>query len=153
MDGGLREKLIGAWRLVDVVEEPVDGSPVRRPHGERPVGLILYTPDGYMSAQIMERARAAITAPDWSDLTSEEYAEEARGYFAYCGSFEVDEAAGRVTHTVEASLFPGWVGSRQPRVVKLDGDALELSSASPAPSRGAFVITRLRWERARTMAR
>jgi hypothetical protein len=114
MDGGLREKLIGAWRLVDVVEEPVDGSPVRRPHGERPVGLILYTPDGYMSAQIMERARAAITAPDWSDLTSEEYAEEARGYFAYCGSFEVDEAAGRVTHTVEASLSRGGWGAGSP---------------------------------------
>jgi hypothetical protein len=152
MDGGLREKLIGAWRLVDVVEEPVDGSPLRRPHGERPVGLILYTPDGYMSAQIMERERGVIASPDWSALTSEEYAEEARGYFAYCGSFEVDEAAGRVTHTVEASLFPGWVGSRRPRVLQLDGDALELSSAAPAPSRGALVITRLSWERARTMA-
>jgi hypothetical protein len=135
MDGGLREKLIGAWKLVDVVEEPVDGSPLRRPHGERPVGLILYTPDGYMSAQIMERDRGVIASPDWSALTSEEYAEEARGYFAYCGSFEVDE-----------------VGSRQPRVLQLDGDALELSSAAAAPSRGALVITRLSWERARTMA-
>jgi hypothetical protein len=152
MDGRLRERMIGAWRLVDVVEEPVDGSSPRRPHGERPIGLILYTPDGYMSAQIMERERGAITSPDWSDLTSEEYAEEARGYFAYCGSFEVDEAAGTVTHAVEASLFPGWVGSAQLRVVKFDGGALELSSASPAPSRGALVITRLRWERARTMA-
>ncbi len=152
MDGGLWEKSIGAWKLVDVVEEPVDGSPLRRPHGERPVGLILYTPDGYMSAQIMERERGAIASPDWSALTSEEYAEEARGYFAYCGSFEVDEAAGRVTHTVEVSLFPGWVGSAQLRVVKLDGDMLQLSSASPSLSGGAQVITRLRWERARPRA-
>ena len=116
MDGRLREKLLGAWRLVDVVEEPVDGSPPRRPHGEQPIGLILYTPDGYMSAQIMARDRPTILAPDWSDLSAEDYAEEARGYFAYCGSFAVDEAAGTVTHSVEASLFPGWVGSRQPRV-------------------------------------
>ena len=63
MDGRLREKLLGAWRLVDVVEEPVDGSPPRRPHGERPIGLILYTPDGYMSAQIMERDRPAVLSP------------------------------------------------------------------------------------------
>jgi hypothetical protein len=27
MDESLREKLIGAWRLVDVVKESVDGSP------------------------------------------------------------------------------------------------------------------------------
>jgi hypothetical protein len=148
MDGRLRGKLIGAWRLVDVVEEPVDGSPVRRPHGERPVGLILYTADGHMSAQIMERDRPAVVSADWSDLTAEEYAEEARGYFAYCGSFEVDEAAGTVTHSVEASLFPGWVGSAQLRVVKFDGDALELSSALPALSGGTQVITRLSWERA-----
>ncbi len=56
MEARLRERLVGAWRLVDVVEEPIDESPVRRPHGERPIGLILYTPDGHMSAQIMERA-------------------------------------------------------------------------------------------------
>ncbi len=152
MQGRLRERLIGAWRLVDVVEEPVDGSPVHRPHGERPIGLILYTSDGFMSAQIMESDRPAVLSPDWSDLAPEEYAEEARGYFAYCGSFEVDEAAGTVTHSVEASLFPGWVGSAQLRVVKFDGEALELSSASPALSGGAQVITRLRWERARPRA-
>ena len=61
MAAGLRERLVGAWRLVDAVEEAIDGSPVRRPHGERPIGLILYTPDGYLSAQIMDRRRARST--------------------------------------------------------------------------------------------
>ena len=148
MEGSLRERLIGAWRLVDAVEEPADGSPVRHPHGEHPTGLILYTADGHMSVQIMMRERGPVGSGDWSDLTPEEYAEEARGYFAYSGAFRVDEAAGTVTHLVEVALFPGWVGSAQPRVAKLDGDALELSSALTAFSRGKLVTTRLRWERA-----
>jgi hypothetical protein len=148
MEARLRERLVGAWRLVDVVEEPVDGSPVRRPHGEQPIGLLLYTPDGHMSAQIMERRRDRAHTPDWSDLTSQEYADEARSYFAYSGTFQVDEAAGTVTHSVEVSLFPGWLGTGQVRAVKLDGRALELSTASPVQSGGRLVTTRISWERA-----
>lgn len=140
--------LVGAWELVDVVEEPVDGSPPRRPHGHRPVGLILYTPDGYMSVQIMERERGRVSSCDWSQLTEEEYAEEARGYFAYAGSYEVEEERGTVTHSVGISLFPGWVGSTQVRVAELDGELLVLQSAAPACSGGRLVITRLDWRRA-----
>jgi hypothetical protein len=35
MQGSLRDKLIGAWRLVDVVKEAADGSPDVRPHDLR----------------------------------------------------------------------------------------------------------------------
>jgi Lipocalin-like domain len=148
MDGSLRDRLIGAWRLVDVVDEPVDGSPPHRPHGDRPIGLILYTPDGYMSAQIMARERAPVASADWSSLTPQEYAEEARGYFAYAGSYEVDEERGIVIHSVEVSLFPGWVGGAQVRVVQLDGDRLVLSAGSPVESGGKLVTTRISWLRA-----
>jgi hypothetical protein len=145
---GLRESLVGAWELVDVVEEPLDGSPPRRPHGERPVGLILYTHDGYMSAQIMERERDRVESCDWSRLTPEEYAEEARGYFAYAGPYEVDEERGTVTHSVVVSLFPGWVGSAQVRVAELEGERLVLRSAAPVCSGGELVVVQLTWRRA-----
>lgn len=147
MHAGLRERLVGAWRLTDVIEVSPDGSLVRRPHGERPIGLLLYTPDGHMSAQIMRRDRGAIASADWSDLLPEEYEEEARGYFAYSGSYEVDEQAAMVAHVVTVALFPAWVGSRQPRAVELDGDVLVLSSPLPAMSGGRLVTTRVSWER------
>ena len=150
MSQSLRERLIGAWELVDVVEEPVDGSAPRRPHGESPVGLILYSPDGYMSVQIMHRDRSVGDSADWSDLTPEEQQEEARTYFAYAGPYHVDEAAGILTHSMRVSLFPGWIGQTQPRVVELDGDSLRLSSAAPMRSGGRLVLTHLRWRRAGT---
>jgi hypothetical protein len=59
MATGLRDQLIGAWKLVSYVEEPVDGSKPFYPLGEQPHGIIMYTPDGYMSAQLaMLRSRA-----------------------------------------------------------------------------------------------
>ena len=146
----LRDRLIGAWELVDVVEEPMDGSAPRRPLGEKPVGLILYTPDGYMSAQIMQSDRAAVASGDWSDLTPEEYQQEAKTYFAYSGPFHVDEARGALTHSMVVSLFPGWVGQTQPRAVEIVGDSLHLSTPSPLQSRGKLVMTHLCWHRADT---
>jgi len=59
MSKSLREQLIGAWKLVSYEIRPVDGSPAFYPLGERPMGIILYTPDGYMSAQLSALDRRA----------------------------------------------------------------------------------------------
>lgn len=60
----LREQLIGAWELVSYVERPVDGGPDRHPMGEEPAGIIMYTPDGFMSAQLMTPGRPAFASGD-----------------------------------------------------------------------------------------
>ena len=52
-DRELCDQLVGAWELVSYVEKPLNGSPPNYPMGERPMGIIMYTPDGYMSAQLM----------------------------------------------------------------------------------------------------
>jgi hypothetical protein len=148
MPDSLRARLLGAWRLLDAVAVPVDGSPPRRPHGEHPVGLIIYAPDGHMAVQIMAAERAVPSTSDWTALSVEDYAEEARTFFAYAGTYEVDEAAGTVTHFMAVSLFPGWVGDAQARLVQLDGDRLTLTSVAPVPSGGGSVTMRLTWERA-----
>jgi hypothetical protein len=147
MAGSLRDRLIGAWELVDVVEVPEDGSPPRHPFGERPIGFILYTPDGYMSAQIMRRRRPTVCG-EWTDLTAEECGQQAKGYLAYSGPYAVDEETGALTHTMAVSLFPGWLGQTQPRVVRLEGESLELSTAAPVWSGGVLVTTHISWRRA-----
>ncbi len=148
MTGSLRERLIGAWELIDVVEEPVDGSPLRHPLGEHPCGLIVYTADGHMSVQIMQEGHAGRAADDPYGRTGDDYAREARTYFAYAGTYKVDEVRGVVTHGVRLSLFPGWVGQDQERVAQLDGVVLQLSGVEPSLSAGLLVRTRLRWRRA-----
>jgi lipocalin-like protein len=145
---GLREQLIGAWRLVSYVETPVDGSPKRFPMGKDAEGIIMYTPDGYMSAQLMTPGRRQFASGDWFKGTPEEFIEEGVGYIAYSGPFHVDEARQSLTHTMIVSLYPGWIGQTQPRVVKIDGDRLHLSTATPIQSGGAQVMADLIWKRA-----
>jgi Lipocalin-like domain len=44
----LHDQLIDVWELVSYVEKPLNGAPPNYPMGERPMGIIMYTPDGYM---------------------------------------------------------------------------------------------------------
>jgi hypothetical protein len=144
----LREQLIGAWRLVSCVETPVDGSPERYTLGEDAEGIIMYTPDGYMSAQLMRPGRKNFASGDWFKGTPEEYTEEAAGYIAYSGPFHVDEEKRTLTHSMDVSLFPGWIGQTHPRVVEIKGEFLHLSTAAPFNSGGKTVSAALIWKRA-----
>jgi hypothetical protein len=82
----LRDALLGAWELVSFVA--VDGvtGAERHPLGTSPRGLILYTADGFMSAQL---ART-----DFDE------------YVAYGGRFTVDEQTSTVHHDVTMSMMP-----------------------------------------------
>jgi len=144
----LREQLIGAWKLVSYVEQPVDGSAPHYPFGEEPQGIIMYTPDGYMSAQLCRPDRAPFASGDWFKGTASEYEAEASTYIAYTGPFHVDEENQSLTHSMFISLFPNWIGQTQPRVLKIEGDILSLSTASPINSAGKTVNSYLRWQRA-----
>jgi hypothetical protein len=148
MTASLREQLIGAWKLVSYVADPVDGSEPFYPLGLRPQGIILYTPDGYMSAQLMSDGRKPFASGDWFDATLDEYRQEASTYIAYSGPFEVDEETRTLTHSMLVSLFPNWIGQTQPRLVSIEGDLLHLGTSSPTRSAGKLVISRLTWKRA-----
>ncbi|MGO4474674.1 lipocalin-like domain-containing protein [Massilia sp. 2TAF26] len=144
----LRERLIGAWKLVSYVEQPVDGSAPFYPFGETPQGIIMYTPDGFMSAQLCHAQRTPFASGDWFKGTPEEYEAEASSYIAYTGPFHVDEELQSLTHSMFISLFPNWKGQTQPRVVKIEGDYLYLGTASPIQSQGKTVNSALKWKRA-----
>ncbi|RXV70954.1 lipocalin-like domain-containing protein [Burkholderia stabilis] len=143
----LREQLVGAWRLVSYEVRPRDGSAVAYPLGRDVRGWILYTPDGYMSAQLMAAGRPPYANGDLHGGTADECATAARGYVAYSGPFHVDDD-GTLTHEMDVSLFPNWIGNVQQRVVVLDGGRLQLGTAAPARIDGREVDAVLHWSRA-----
>jgi len=144
----LREQLVGAWKLVSYVEKPIDGSPSFYPMGEKPEGIIMYTPDGYMSAQLMRPGRPLFASGDWFRGTDEEIRQEAAGYIAYSGPYHTDEDKHTLSHSMFVSLFPNWLGQTQPRVVTIEGDMLHLSTAIPIKSGGTETNSYLTWKRA-----
>jgi Lipocalin-like domain len=101
----------------------------------------------------MRRGRPKFASGDWFRGSPEEIKEEASGYIAYSGPFHTDEAKKTLTHSVFVSLFPNWLGQTQPRVVKIEGDTLHLSTEKPIKSGGKETMSYLTWKRVLRPAR
>jgi len=79
------------------------------------VGYLIYTADGYMSAEIMDPDRQQ-SDPNFplemaalQSLPDEDRARAYTTYLSYCGTYTVE--GNRVTHHVKAGLIPSWTGS------------------------------------------
>ena len=143
----LRGELLGAWRLHSYVSVGVDDvDDVLFPLGDHPRGFIMYTADGYMSAQLMDPDRRLFAANDPHAAPPGELASAAAGYLSYSGPFTVDGDV--VSHHVEVSLLPNWVGGEQKRRATLHGDTLTLSPADPLLMGGRLRNATLVWIRA-----
>ena len=133
--------LIGAWRLSKFDIEK-DGIVVMQPFGPAPIGQLIYTANKRMSGLMMK------SEADGRSLSEPKADEEMKAAFlsviSYCGSYEVDEAGGTVTHRVEAETYPNWVNTSQQRGSKVDGNTLVLSTGEGCPPGCTSVI---RWQR------
>jgi len=139
----LGDQIIGAWRLESYTARDADGA-VRTPLGPDADGFIIYTPDGYMSAQMMARGRPDYASGAFLSGTDAELSAAAGGYLAYSGPFSVDEEAQTLSHHIAVSLFPNWLGDVQVRRARLEGDVLTLSPENePGPQVQTIV-----WRRA-----
>lgn len=111
--GTLRDAILGGWELSSMESRDVDTGAVSHPMGSSPRGLILYTGDGYMSAQLASGADAAL-----------------HQYIAYGGRFRVDEDTATVHHLVSMSTLPELLAQPQLRQAGVDGDRLTLSATT-----------------------
>ena len=114
--------------------------------GETPNGLVVYSADGTMIGIMGPSDRPHFATDDVTGGTLEERAAAFATFIAYGGSYEVDEQT--VTHHVEMSLFPNWVGTTQRRRWQLDETGRRLTLMSPPLTLGgATRMQRLTWER------
>jgi len=141
----LASQLVGVWTLASYTDEQ-PGKEDTHPFGPQPQGFLIYTPDGFVSAQLMKPGRSAFQSADWHHGTPEEYQESGSGYIAYCGTYEVDEEKATVTHIPSVSLLPNLINGRQSRLIDLHGGRLTLIAETP-DSNGRDVTSRLVWKR------
>jgi len=129
---GMQGSLIGMWTLKSCVRAFADGHK-DHPFGEKPVGRIEYDKEGRMFALLMRSGRRSTLAPglELDAASVEEIREAVTGFVAYFGSYEVDEASQAVTHHVQASLEPSWVGTSMKRHFRWDGAKLLLTRVVP----------------------
>jgi hypothetical protein len=124
-----------------------EGEKDRFPFGPKPEGFLIYTPDGFVSVQLMLPGRPLFESGDWRGGTPEEYLQAGRGYIAYCGVYKVDEDKETVTHIPSVALVPNLILKGQLRSVTLSGGRLTLRTAG-APEAAGAVTSRLEWQRA-----
>lgn len=131
-------QLIGTWELISYQTEK-NGETVY-PLGADAKGLIMYNPDGYMSAQLQKVGRQPYASGHIHTGTTEEMAAAAHGYMAYSGRFEINAEEGTVIHHMDVSMNPTWEGQHQPRVGVIKDDVLEIYN-------GLHPEDKLRWRR------
>jgi hypothetical protein len=145
-DASSMNPLVGSWHLERVVAIRPSGEATISRWGKNPSGLITYTGDGRMAAQISGDPRPAVRDP--VHPTPEELAAMVETYLAYSGTYDFDPVRKVVTHHVQMSLSPWEAGEDMPRKVELDGDRVTLTS-TPYTLRGEQVVNRLTWRRLR----
>jgi Lipocalin-like domain len=149
-----RRNLIGVWEL-ESLQDQRPGGEVLDWMGKNPSGMLVYSPDGRMTIQIMRDPRPVAGVPMWSsdghNLLPSASASEIRdaytGYYAYFGTWDLDERAHTVTHHVRASLRSAEVGSDYVRPYELSAGQLRLRYPVSAPD-GERRTRVLVWRRA-----
>jgi hypothetical protein len=149
-----RQTLMGVWELVSLQDHRPNGE-VLEWMGTKPSGTLIYSPDGHMSVQIMLDPRPVAAASMWSsdgrELLPGASANAIRdaygGYYAYFGTWDIDEGARAVTHHIRGSLRAVEVGADYVRPYEFSGDHL-LLRATVSPASGEKHTRVITWKRA-----
>jgi hypothetical protein len=132
---------VGTWKLISWEVTQPDGT-IHYLYGKNVVGYLIYTADGYMSAEIMDPDRQQSDPNFPLETASAQTLQDAdrvraySTYLSYCGTYTVE--GNTVTHHVKAGLIPSWSGSEQPRPFKFDHGCLIIGLGNH----------KLTWERA-----
>jgi hypothetical protein len=136
-----RRSFVGVWTLESFTEKTGSSEEVN-PLGIAPLGFLIYTAEGFVSAQLMRRDRKALGPDPWDvggvNLTKE--------YIAYCGSYVIHEDRGEVIHVPTVSLLPNLINQDQHRSFTFVHDTLTLITRREHQS-GAAIESRLIWRR------
>lgn len=152
----LREQIVGAWELMDYHAYLVgDESNKFYPMGRDAKGIIMYTPDGYMSAQLLTPGQKPFNEDRYGG-TEGDWAKVGKNYVGYTGHFFLDEkgdSKGRpvLMHHMRTSSLPYLLGDTQRRMVRIteesDGRYLNLGLEEPMEMKGEKRVIVVRWRR------
>lgn len=120
--------LVGAWTLETFDAIDADGS--RKPRfGKNPVGYLIYTATGRMSAVLSAVRRPDFVSPDGTSKTTAARTEAISEFLAYAGTYRV--RGNRVFHTVQTGVFTDLMGKTLERDFRIEGDKLTIETVPP----------------------
>ena len=133
----LKDRIVGTWKLISWESVRPNGQVVNW-MGPHPTGVIMYQPNGYMAVQIMADPRPTFAQnPALSPPPYDEFRTAFFDYYAYWGTYTINDAGNGVVHNVVASERAGEVGVNYQRSVSIEGTKLLITT--PSYKAGVFV--------------
>ena len=140
--------LVGSWRLVSFTTADANGV-FKQVWDEHPAGLIVYTADGHMAAQLYDARRPKIGPLSIVTPLSPVQPNYA-GLYTYFGTYTNDPAKHTVVHHVEAAMAPDWIGMAMDREYRfITPDRMELRARNDPSGKPAVGASIMVWERTR----
>jgi hypothetical protein len=130
--------LQGTWTLVAADKLLPDGKTVRD-YGERPKGRLAVDAEGRYSLQIFKSERLRFAGDSKADGSADEFRSAVLGSSTHYGRLAIDERAGVLAFSIEASSFPNWEGTTQKRQYRWHG--VELRYQVPPRADGSIPVS------------
>lgn len=118
--------VVGAWKL-ESFNERVTGGSFKPRFGPNPVGYLIYTASGRVSATLSGVHRRPLQSGSAS--AEADCDESVYDFLAYAGKYEI--AGSTVFHHIETSVFTNLVGVTLKRGFELRGNALIIRTLPP----------------------
>jgi hypothetical protein len=137
--------LVGTWRLVSFLTADAEGG-VRQYWDDRASGLLVYTADGHVSAQLYDARRPLLGTP-WDRAEASAAQRAFVGMASYYGRYSIDPSRGTITHTIEGAMSPDWIGTELVRGYRFLGPnrvELRVLTSAEGPVAGNVALV---WER------
>jgi hypothetical protein len=156
----IRDKVVGTWKLISWETLRSNGQALNIIMGPHPIGLLIYSSNGYMAVQGMHDPRPTF-AENGLKATRDELRNAFFGYYAYWGTYTINEADSTVEHSLQSSLRPLEVGVKYKRSLSFDGTTLVLTTPPEKANLAFFhdflgdtqlregeeTVNRITWER------
>ena len=143
----IKSQIVGAWNLLLIDQVKDDGTHVPL-YGPNPMGILIFTPDGHYSAQIMRVSRPKFASNSTQTASADETKATIAGMISHFGTYTVDEAAKTFTIHIEAASFPNWDGTRQTRnITAITDEVLTYDNKTPTRQYGPGDHTELAWKK------
>ncbi len=137
-------KIYGTWKLMKFVYKD-QLNKEEKYFGQSPEGILIYERSGFMSVHIAQEDRPNFETDSFDGGTEQDKARAFSTFFSYYGRF-VEEAPGKLAHTIVGSLFPNWIGQVQIRYGRLENDLLYLTTP-PIASMEGYNVFEIVWKK------
>lgn len=112
-------QLAGTWRMVSATLE--EGGTIRRPYGDNPNGMLVFTRDMHFVEVLTDRDAPRFASDARGAGTDDENRRAMASSIGFFGRYTVDAEGRFAGNQVDGATFPNWIGSvRTTRDLRLE---------------------------------